>query len=92
MTQDRHPDVILLSASRTLSNLFCKMMSKQDTFSHAEYHFHDAYMYLRMNMTEKPLAEYSESERASYYNLLKEGYDQFFKDLNGAHAEVSRAT
>lgn len=92
MTQDRRPDVVLLSHGRTLSNLFCKMMSKQDAFNHAEYHFHEAYMHIRKTMTDKPLAEYPESVREEYYDMLRAGYKQFFKDLNEAHDQVSRAT
>lgn len=64
------------------------MMSKQDGFEFGEYHFHDANMHSRFQLGEKPLGEYPDEDREKYYQMLKEGYDTLFGQLEAAHSKV----
>lgn len=89
MTQGRKPDVMLLSHGRTLSNLFCKMMSKQDGFDFGEYHFHDAFMTAHKTFNDKALIEYPDADREEFYRQLKEGYDKLMSQMDEAHEKVS---
>ncbi|KAM5452785.1 hypothetical protein MaudCBS49596_003091 [Microsporum audouinii] len=80
-------DVFLFSHARTLSNVFCRLLSAQPGWVQSEYHFQEAFMFARSSFNWAPLTDITTEQREQFFDLFYQGMDALQKARDDAVAE-----
>ncbi|EGD96838.1 hypothetical protein TESG_04266 [Trichophyton tonsurans CBS 112818] len=68
-------DVFLFSVSRTLSNVFCRLLSAQPGWVESDYHLQKGFFHSRDKSDWAPLDEISDELRGEYIELTHQGVE-----------------
>ncbi|EFQ98482.1 hypothetical protein MGYG_01510 [Nannizzia gypsea CBS 118893] len=72
-------DIFLFSVSRTLSNVFCRLLSAQPGWVQSDYHFQEGFFHAREQFQWAPLAEISDEMRLEYIDQAHKGVEALQK-------------
>ncbi|KFY08125.1 hypothetical protein V492_06524 [Pseudogymnoascus sp. VKM F-4246] len=86
----RERDVFLFSHPRTASNLLCRLLSDQPGWIQSEYHFFDAYQFIRKSFNWGPITGITNEQRQKFEDLLQRGFVELQQVRAATKAEGKR--
>lgn len=81
-------DIFLFSVSRTLSNVFCRLLSAQPGWVQSDYHLDKGFFQARDKFDWAPLDKISDELRQEYIELTNKGVEILQKAREDAIKEV----